>query len=53
MQFLWFFLSVFLGIIGGYAVCRTVYLGLVNKASCLLLKKKEKEKSYGRKSGKA
>lgn len=48
MQFLWFFLSVFLGIIGGYSVCRAVYSAAVKKASYLLLKKKEKEKNYGR-----
>ena len=49
MQFLWFFLSVFLGIIGGYSVCRAVYSAAVRKAS-YLLRKKEKEKNYGRKS---
>lgn len=50
MQILWFFLSVFFGIIGFYAVCRVVYSTAVKKASLLLLKKKEKEKKYGRKS---
>ena len=50
MQFLWFFLSVFLGIIGGYSVCKAVYSAAVKKVSCFLLRKKEKEKNYGRKS---
>lgn len=50
MQFLWFFLSVFFGIIGAFAVVKEVYSAAVKKAALIVLKKKEKEKYYGRKS---
>lgn len=50
MQYLWFFLSVFFGIMGAFFVGKIVYRSSVNKAALYISKKKTKEKNYGRKS---
>jgi len=48
MQFMWFFLSVFLGIIGGLTVLKMIYYAAVGKISDSYCKRKMKENNYGR-----
>lgn len=50
MQYLWFFLSVFFGIMGAFYVGKAFYISSVKKAELYISKKKMKEKNYGRKS---
>ncbi len=52
MRYLWFFLSVFCGILGGGVFLHFLYLTVVEKLSLIYRKKRTKreKREYGRKS---
>ena len=52
MQFMWFFLSVFCGILGGAVVLKCLYSSAVGFFSRVYRNEGMKEKNYGRKFGK-
>lgn len=52
MQFLWFFLSVFCGILGGAVIIKGLYSAAVEFFSRAYHNGRLKERDYGRKFGK-